>query len=70
MEFRHPSYYKKLRASLKKEAISSKGSTDPAERAPEHQAASIKHQACEGTSGKHQAQSSKLQAPSRKQQAP
>jgi hypothetical protein len=52
MEFRHPSYYKKLKASLKKEAISSKGSTDPAERAPEHQAASSKPQA---TSVKHQA---------------
>jgi hypothetical protein len=56
MEFKHPSYYKKLRASLKKEAISSKGSTDPEERAPKRQApsrkqqaASIKHQADQNT---------------------
>ena len=38
--FRHPSYYKKLRASLKKEAISPEGSTDPDGRAPKQQASS------------------------------
>tara|TARA_B100000424_G_scaffold112882_1_gene84956 strand:- start:5 stop:223 length:219 start_codon:yes stop_codon:yes gene_type:complete len=32
--FRHPSYYKKLKASLKKEAISPDESTDSDGRAP------------------------------------
>ena len=53
--FRHPKYYKELKASLKKEAISSEGSTDPEERAPSYtrhapadgkpQAASLEQQA-------------------------
>ena len=50
--FKHPSYYKKLKASLKKEAISSDGSTDPEERAPE--SSSAKQQA-EASSDKRQA---------------
>ena len=66
--FRHPKYYKELQASLKKEAISSDGSTDPEERAPSDkqqassfkpQASSVKPQAAsvkqepQATSGKH-----------------
>jgi hypothetical protein len=50
--FKHPKYYKELQASLKKEAISSDGSTDPEERAP---------------SSKPQASSTKPQASSTKQ---
>ncbi len=53
--FKHPKYYKELRASLKKEAISPDESTDSDGRAP---------------SDKPQAPSSKPQASSRKQQAP
>jgi len=37
-EFKHPNYYKKLRASHVKEAISPKQSTDRGGRAPKHQA--------------------------------
>ena len=65
--FRHPNYYKKLRASLKKEAISPDGSTDPDGRAPSPKPQATSSQA---SSGKRQAPSSKLQAPSRKRQAP
>jgi len=67
--FRHPSYYKKLRASLKKEAISSDGSTDPEERAPSDkpQASSGKRQAPAG--GKPQAASLEKQASSPEEQA-
>ena len=36
--FKHPNYYKKLRASHVKEAISPKQSTDRGGRAPKHQA--------------------------------
>ena len=70
--FKHPKYYKELRASLKKEAISSDGSTDPEERAPSDkpQATSVKPQAFEDTSDKRQAPSNKRQASSRKRQAP
>ena len=60
--FRHPKYYKELKASLKKEAISSKGSTDPEERAP-----SDKPQA--PASGKPQAASLEKQASSPEEQA-
>ena len=59
--FRHPSYYKKLRASLKKEAISPEGSTDPDGRAPKQQASSGT-----GPGAKLQASSSKPQASSTK----
>jgi hypothetical protein len=52
--FRHPNYYKKLRASHVKKAISPDESTDSDGRAP-----SYKRQA---TSDKRQAASSKLQA--------
>ena len=70
--FRHPKYYKELQASLKKEAISSDGSTDPEERAPsdKHQATSVKRQAVPGAGRKRQAPSTKGQAPSHKRQAP
>ena len=43
--FKHPKYYKELQASLKKEAISPEGSTDPDGRAPKLQASSDKPQA-------------------------
>tara|TARA_R100000773_G_scaffold11509_1_gene10632 strand:+ start:987 stop:1211 length:225 start_codon:yes stop_codon:yes gene_type:complete len=70
--FKHPKYYKELRASLKKEAISSEGSTDPEERAPSDkpQASSVKHQAGPDASDKRQAPSTKAQASSHKRQAP
>jgi len=77
--FRHPNYYKKLKASQEKKAISSDGSTDPEERAPSNkpqapsakpQATSVKHQAGPGAGCKPQAPSNKAQASSRKQQAP
>ena len=61
MVFYHPNYYKKLRASLKKEAISPEGSTDPDGRAPEQQASSGT-----GPGAKLQASSSKQQASSTK----
>ena len=60
--FRHPKYYKELKASLRKEAISSEGSTDPEERAP-----SDKRQAPAG--GKPQAASLEKQASSPEEQA-
>ena len=53
--FRHPSYYKKLRASLREKAISPNDtSTDGQGRTPKDpsaklQASSIKHQAFEPT---------------------
>ena len=61
--FRHPKYYKELKASLKKEAISSEGSTDPEERAP---GPGPKRQA---SSGKPQAASLEKQASSPEEQA-
>ena len=77
--FKHPKYYKELRASLKKEAISPDESTDSDGRAPrlsggvpgdaDITVASDKQQA---TSVKHQATpdaSDKRQAPSNKDQA-
>ena len=60
-EFKHPNYYKKLKASQEKKAISPDGSTDPDGRAPTETQAS---------SDKRQAPSRKHQAPSRKRQAP
>ena len=70
--FKHPKYYKELRASLKKEAISPDGSTDPDGRAPsdKQQATSVKRQAGPGAGRKRQAPSTKGQAPSHKRQAP
>jgi len=56
-EFKHPNYYKKLRASREKTAISPKQSTDSGGRAPT--VASDKLQAA---SDKLQATSNKLQA--------
>jgi|TARA_B100000900_G_C20223730_1_gene570956 hypothetical protein len=64
MPWYHPNYYKKLRASLKKEAISSDGSTDPEERASKQQASSGT-----GPGAKLQASSTKPQAASCKPQA-
>jgi len=60
--FRHPKYYKELRASLKKEAISPEESTDSEGRAP-----SDKRQA--STGGKPQAASLEKQASSPEEQA-
>jgi len=70
--FKHPKYYKELQASLKKEAISPDGSTDPDGRAPSDkpQASSVKRQAVPGAGRKRQAPSTKGQAPSHKRQAP
>ena len=52
--FRHPEYYKKLKASLKKEAISPDPATAESGRAPEAtsfkpQASSVKQQAIDET---------------------
>ena len=52
--FRHPDYYKKLKASLKKEAISPDPATAESGRAPEAtsnkpQASSVKQQAIDET---------------------
>jgi hypothetical protein len=63
--FRHPNYYKKLRASLKKEAISPDESTDSDGRAPGPGLTET-----QASSDKRQAPSRKHQAPSRKRQAP
>ena len=60
--FRHPKYYKELQASLKKEAISPEGSTDPEGRAPKQQASSGT-----GPGAELQASSDKPQASSAKQ---
>ena len=70
--FKHPKYYKELRASLKKEAISPEESTDSEGRAPsdKQQATSVKRQAVPGAGRKRQAPSTKGQAPSHKRQAP
>ena len=71
--FKHPKYYKELRASLKKEAISSDGSTDPEERAPSDKQQAIDETVphCdieEASSTKPQASSVKPQAASVKQE--
>jgi hypothetical protein len=67
--FKHPKYYKELRASLKKEAISPDESTDSDGRAPNDkpQASSGKRQAPAG--GKPQAASLEKQASSPEEQA-
>ena len=65
--FRHPKYYKELRKRNKlDQAISLRAHDGERERAPgpgpKQQASSIKPQAPEASSGKHQAPSSKHQA--------
>ena len=67
MEFKHPNYYKELRKRNKlDQAISKESPTGENQRAPgpghKPQAASIKLQASEASSGKPQAPSSKRQA--------
>ena len=75
MEFRHPNYYKKLKASQEKKVISPDPATAESGRAPgpKLQAASDKPQASsakqQATSHKPQASSSKRQASSPKRQA-
>ena len=68
MEFRHPKYYKELR-KLRNEldqAISDEASTEATsvrpDPGPKQQASSVKPQAPEASSDKHQAPSSKRQA--------
>ena len=70
----HPKYYKELRKRNKSDrVISNAEATAASERAPgqglKHQASSVKPQAPEDTSNKHQAPSDKHQASSRKRQA-
>ena len=58
MEFRHPNYYKKLKASLKKTAISPEPATAKPGRAPnsdKQQASSVKLPDPQAASDKHQA---------------
>jgi len=47
-EFKHPNYYKKLKASQEKKAISPDGSTDPEGRTPKAKPSSNKQQATSG----------------------
>ena len=73
--FRHPKYYKELRKRNKSDQVISKEpATAGNQRAPgpglKQQATSVKHQAVEVSSSKHQAPSGKVQASSRKHQAP
>ena len=65
--FRHPKYYKELRKRNKSDqAISESSRAGESERAtgpgPKQQASSVKPQAPEASSDKHQAPSSKRQA--------
>ena len=68
--FRHPKYYKELRKLRNKLDQAISDSVDPASGVdsvrpgpgPKQQAASLKRQAPEASSDKHQAPSSKLQA--------
>ena len=66
--FRHPNYYKELRKLRNKldQAISLRSHDGERERSPgpgpKQQASSVKPQAPEASSDKHQAPSSKLQA--------
>jgi len=68
MMFRHPKYYKELRKLRNKldQAISLRAHDGERERSPgpgpKRQASSVKPQAPEDTSDKHQAPSSKRQA--------
>ena len=71
--FKHPSYYKRIRAANKDQAISTSDSTECSDKRapdPDPQAASVKHQATPDASDKRQAPSDKRQASSRKRQAP
>jgi hypothetical protein len=73
--FKHPNYYKELRKRNKSDqAISKEPATAGNQRSPgsglKLQASSVKHQAVEVSSSKHQAPSGKVQASSRKHQAP
>ena len=69
-EFKHPNYYKKLRASREKTAISPKQSTDSGGRAPSDSTGGVPGNAdITVTSVKLQAASDKLQATSSKLQA-
>jgi len=65
--FRHPKYYKELRKRNKTDqAISDEASTEATSvrsgPGPKQQASSVKPQAPEASSGKHQAPSNKPQA--------
>ena len=65
--FRHPKYYKELRKRNKTDqAISDEASTEATSvrsgPGPKQQASSVKPQAPEASSGKHQAPSNKRQA--------
>jgi hypothetical protein len=66
--FRHPKYYKELRKLRNKldQAISDEASTEATSvrpgPGPKRQASSVKPQAPEASSGKHQAPSNKRQA--------
>ena len=66
--FRHPNYYKELRKLRNKldQAISKEPATAGNQRSPgsgpKRQASSVKPQAPEASSGKHQAPSNKRQA--------
>ena len=64
--FKHPKYYKKLQASLKKEAISPDESTDSDGRAPRLSGGVPGDADITVASDKQQATSVKLQATSRK----
>ncbi len=72
--FKHPKYYKEMRAKRKKQQAASLkraiNETVPWNEIVEAQAASVKPQAKKAPSSKLQAPSSKHQAPSRKLQAP
>jgi hypothetical protein len=73
--FKHPSYYKRIRAANKDQTISltladgCNGSVRSGP-GPKPQATSAKHQATQGASSKPQAPSSKRQASSHKQLGP
>ena len=69
--FKHPSYYKRIRAANKDQAISKESSTEENQRAPDPdpQASSHKRQAPSDSRCKQQAASSKQQASSFKPQA-
>jgi len=58
-EFKHPNYYKKLKASQEKKAISPDGSTDPEGRTPKAKPSSNKQQAGEAQASSYKDSSSK-----------
>ena len=58
-EFKHPNYYKKLKASQEKKAISPDGSTDPGGRTPKAKPSSNKQQAGEAQASSYKDSSSK-----------